>query len=156
MRIMNISKLLTGLGAFHSQGKPAHAVQGQKTGKPSDRSALVQDNISIDSIAVANIWREVAGQVDVRNATPTEIITLSSALFKAGAISYDDYVDLSFQPEINLDSGGETTSFSHDRKDYIALWQDKEQKVIRSGGNRGQIEDTHRIQAILKYVDSLK
>ncbi|VAV92469.1 hypothetical protein MNBD_ALPHA02-589, partial [hydrothermal vent metagenome] len=23
-------------------------------------------------------------------------------------------------------------------------------------GNRGQIEDTHRIQAILKYVDSLK
>lgn len=153
---MNISKLLTGLGAFHTQEKPAQTAQSQKAGQSGDNAASIQDNISTDSISVAAIWRKVAGQVNVRSATPTEIITLSSALFKAGAISYDDYVDLSFQPEINLDSGGETASFSHDRKDYIALWQDKEQKVIRSGGNRGQIEDTHRIQAILKYVDSLK
>ncbi|MCF8474133.1 MAG: hypothetical protein K9G26_05485 [Emcibacter sp.] len=109
-----------------------------------------------DNVSVSGIWAKVAKEINVREARPGDIMTLSNALYKAGAISYDDHINLSFQPEINHDTPLESKPFSHEQKDYIALWQTKERNVLRFGGDRQQIEDTHRIQAILTYVDSLK
>jgi len=102
------------------------------------------------------IWRKLAREIDVRAATPREIIALSHQLFKAGAIGYEDHISLSFQPEMNLDSPTKLKPFSHERRDYIAFWQSKQENVLRFGGDRKQIEETHRIQALLVYLDNLK
>lgn len=128
----------------------------QGTEVKENKTSTVQEERPEDNISVSNIWYKVADNIDVREASPREIIDLSSQLYKADAISYDDYINLSFQPEVNPDAMAESKPFSHERKDYMALWQTKEQKVIRTGGDRYQIEETHRIQAILAYVDSLK
>lgn len=109
-----------------------------------------------DRVDISAAWKDVARDINVRNASPREIITLSGALYEAGAISYDDHLNLSFQPEVNLDIPNETKPFSHDRKDYLALWQEKQDNVVLIGGDRHQIEDTHRIHGILSYVNSLK
>lgn len=109
-----------------------------------------------DNISISDIWAKVASDIDVKSATPREIINLSSQLYTAGSISYDDHINLSFQPEVNLDTPSQSKPFSFERKDYIALWRAKQENVIRFGGDRNQIEETHRIHAILTYVDSLK
>ncbi len=157
---MNISKLHDRINDFIRQNNPGRIEQDkmtihktdseqkdpQKTAKPSRE----------DKVSVSGIWYRVARDINVRKATPREIISLSSQLYNAGVISYDDHINLSFQPEINPDSASADSSFSHDRKDYIALWQQRAEKVVRSGGDRSQIEDSQRIQSILKYVNSLK
>ncbi len=109
-----------------------------------------------NNVSDSDIWRTLAREIDVRAATPREIITLSSQLFKAGVISYDDHISLSFQPELNLDSPSELLPFSHERRDYIAFWQSKQENVLRFGGDRKQIEETHRIQSLLVYLDNLE
>ena len=158
---MNIGKLLAGTSAFHHKERldqtAAEKAAAGFTTERAEKSLKPREDRNSDHIAVAGIWREVARNIDVREANPREIISLSSQLFEAGVISYDDHMDLSFQPEVNPDSNeASSVPFNHDKKDYIDLWQRKEQNVIRSGGDRNQIEDTHRIQAILAYVDSLK
>lgn len=118
--------------------------------------AAPKGSVQQDVVSVADIWQKVAGTIDVRQATPHDIMDVSQQLYKANAISYDDYINLSFQPELSLESPSDSKPFSHEKKDYIALWQHKQDNVIRHGGNRSQIEEAQRIQSILKYVDSLK
>ncbi len=128
-----------------------------KSIKVSAEQTLPTEDLSPrDRIDISHAWQDVARDINVRDASPREIITLSGVLYEAGAISYDDHLNLSFQPEINLDVPTETKPFSHDRKDYLALWQAKQDNVLLIGGDRHQIEDTHRIHGILSYVDSLK
>jgi len=157
---MSISKLQVAAGRLFGQDKlnrPEQDVMRINAPKNKKTETLTSRQTSAsDKVSVSDVWRRVARNVDVRNAAPREIIALSSQLYKADAISYDDHISLSFQPEINFDSASESQPFSHERKDYIVLWRAKQDNVIRSGGDRNQIEDTHRIQAILTYVDSLK
>ena len=81
---------------------------------------------------------------------------MSHRLYEAGAISYDDHINLSFQPEVSPDTPSETLPFTHEKKDYVEIWQSRQNNVIRFGGNREQIEDNLRIQSILNYLDRLK
>lgn len=152
---MNFGKIPAGISNFFRQnnlGRTEREIMRTHKLKPENLSSLKPLE---DSVSVSGIWARAAGEIDVRNATPREIMSLSRQLYDAGAISYDDHINLSFQPEINPDSVRESKPFSHGRKDYIALWQQRGEKVIHSGADRNQIEETHRIQAILKYVDSL-
>ncbi len=157
---MIISKLQTGTGGLFRHEDLNRTEQDNmsslksKSGK--QQSPVSQETSLQDNVSISDIWHNVARDVDVRNATPMEIIALSSQLYDAGVISYDDHINLSFQPEVNLDTPETSKPFSHERKDYIALWQSKQENVIRFGGDRNEIEDTHRIQAILTYVDSLR
>lgn len=157
---MNISKLHDGINDLLRQNNPGRTEQDKMTShKPEseqDPSRKTGKTVRGDKVSVSGIWYKVARDINVRNATPREIISLSSQLYTAGVISYDDHINLSFQPEINPDSASADSSFSHNRKDYIALWQQRGEKVVRSGGDRSQIEDSQRIQSILKYVNSLK
>jgi len=161
---MNMSKMQIETGGLLRQDSPDRMEQkemrtpGSKSEKEATtklRTASFKDKVAV-SVSVSGVWATVAGQINIRNATPREIMALSRQLYEAGAISYDDHINLSFQPEINPDTPDKSSSFSHRRKDYIALWQQRAEKVIRFGGDRGQIEDNHRIQAILSYIDSLK
>lgn len=132
-------------------------VNNKKSDAEKNKAVTPQEtSAAVDNVSISNAWQKVAQNIDVRNASPRDIISLSSQLYNAGAISYDDHINLSFQPEINLDTPPESKPFSHEKKDYVDLWRTKQENVIRYGGDRTQIEDTHRIHAILIYVDSLK
>ncbi len=157
---MNISELQIGTGGLLRQNNLNRTEQDSmrtQRSRPVEEQPLTSPDVShADNISISDVWQKVARDIDVTDANPREIIALSNQLYKAGVISYDDHINLSFQPEVNLDTPTESKPFSHERKNYIALWQSKQENVIRFGGDRHQIEDTHRIQAILTYVDSLK
>ncbi len=158
---MNINKMQVGTEGLFRQDHLNQAEREKVNNKKSDpdkNNAVKPQETSAatDNISISNAWQKVARNIDVRNASPRDIISLSSQLYNAGAISYDDHINLSFQPEINLDSPPESKPFSHEKKDYVDLWRTKQENVIRYGGDRTQIEDTHRIHSILIYVDSLK
>lgn len=161
---MNISELQAGSenllgnlsGKLTGQKAPG-AVDAEKTSRKDKSGGQASEKpLSLDHISVSEIWKKAAKDVDVRSATPREIISLSRKLYDAKAISYDDHINLSFQPEINADSPKESKPFSHKPKDYIALWQSRQENVLRFGGDREQIEETQRIESILVYLDSLK
>lgn len=157
---MNISKLPDGVSGLSKEDN-SHKVEQANMSVHSlkiKKNAIVeaQDATPRDTISVSDAWQNMAQTINVRDASPTEIIILSGKLYVAGAISYDDHLNLSFQPEINLDTPSQSKAFSHEKKDYVDLWKSKQDNVIRNGGDRHQIEDTHRIHAILTYLDSLK
>lgn len=157
---MIINKIFSGTDAVIYQDNLSSTEQGNTRDPQAqqDNTTLSNGPASVheDTVSISDVWAVAARDINVRDASPRDILRLSNQLYQASAISYDDHLSLSFQPEINLDTQSESKPFSHDQKDYIALWQAKEQNVIRFGGDRSQIEDTHRIQAILTYVDSLK
>lgn len=157
---MNISELPIGAGGLLDQKNMNRTEQDSMRSRRSktekEQASTSQEVSTGDNVSISDVWAKVARDIDVTDATPREIIALSNQLYKAGVISYDDHINLSFQPEVNLDTPMASKPFSHERKDYIALWQSKQENVIRFGGDRNQIEDTHRIQAILIFVNSLK
>ncbi|WP_417319327.1 hypothetical protein [Emcibacter sp.] len=107
-----------------------------------------------DVVSVSPVWQDVASRIDPRNASPLEIIELSRTLYGAGVITFEDHVTLSFQPEVNADEGGSTAS--SEKKDFIALWEGKQDEALRQGASRAELEDLHRIQAVLGYIDSIR
>jgi len=154
------SEFQVGTGGLFSQDNlnrtEQDSMRTQRLKSEKAETVTSQDISPKDSVSLSEVWARVARDIDVTDANPREIIALSSQLYKAGVISYDDHINLSFQPEVNLDTPETSKPFSHERKNYIALWQSKQENVIRFGGDRNQIEDTHRIQTILRFVDSLK
>jgi len=95
-------------------------------------------------VDVSPIWQDVAGTIDLKNATANEVAVLSSKLFKAGAITFEDHVSLSFAK--NLD----------DRKkiNFINQWQDRQEEALRQGASHDDLNDIIRVQSILSFVDS--
>ncbi len=165
---MNINKMQVGSESLSrqeslNQPDPDKTLTKTPPGK-SDKTVKSTAQAVSDQVSVGEIWSKAARAVDVRDATPREIIGLSRTLYEAGAISYDDHINLSFQPEIMTgtapdalsEDGPETKPFNHQKKDYVAIWQARQDSVIRYGGNREQIEDNLRIQSILTYLDSLR
>jgi len=122
----------------------------------NSREVFSADNFSIsDELRGSPIWQKIAGRFKVSNATPKDMLRLSQTLFDADIINIEDHILLSFQPELNPDDLSETKAFSHKRKDYIALWENKHEAAIRFGAGREELEGIYRIQSILKYVESL-
>lgn len=95
-------------------------------------------------VDVSPIWQDVAGTIDLKNATADEVAVLSSKLFKAGAISFEDHVSLSFAK--NPD----------DKKkiNFINQWQDRQEEALRQGASHDDLNDIIRVQSILGFVDS--
>ena len=95
-------------------------------------------------VDVSPIWQDVAGTIDLKNATADEVAVLSSKLFKAGAITFEDHVSLSFAK--NPD----------DRKkiNFINQWQDRQEEALRQGASHDDLNDIIRVQSILSFVDS--
>ncbi len=96
-------------------------------------------------VDISPIWKEVAGKINLKSASGNEVSGLSAALFNAGAITFEDHVNLSFQD----------TSDADEKLDYIAHWQKRQEDAIHRGAMHEELNDIIRIQSILGYVDSL-
>ena len=145
---MNLKELIhPDLNQNSVQDHAALLNDNQKTLKaensvPSNPAAANKASVQVD---ISPVWSEVAGSVDLKNATGTEVATLSDALFKAGAITFEDHINLSFQKDPATD----------ERTDFIAHWQSEQENAIHRGAHHEDLNDIIRIQSILGYVDSL-
>lgn len=109
--------------------------------RPSN-DAAPSGSVKVD---ISPIWEEVASEINLRRATADEVAELSSKLFKADVITFEDHVNLSFQE--NPDEG---------EIDFIHYWQNRQQDATYHGASRDELSDIIRIQSILGYVDSLR
>ncbi len=127
----------------------------QKYARQADVQTELQDRSAAgDVVSISPVWREVASRIDPRNASPLEMIKLSQTLYDAGVITFEDHINLSFQPEVNADEGDNEAART--TKDFVALWQDKQNTALRQGADRAELEDLQRIQAVLGYIDSIR
>jgi hypothetical protein len=113
------------------------AINETVSAEPSS-SGFVEVNIS-------PIWQEVASIIDLKDATADEMADMSSKLFKAGAISFEDHVSLSFEKNPDND----------DKVNFINHWQDRQEEAVLQGAAHDDLNDIIRIQSVLGYVDSL-
>jgi hypothetical protein len=60
----------------------------------ADVSVSANDTVQVD---ISPVWQSVASNVNLKNASADEVASMSSVLFKAKAISFEDHVSLSFQ-----------------------------------------------------------
>lgn len=97
-------------------------------------------------VEISSIWQEVASEINLKNASSNEVADLSSSLFNAGAITFEDHINLSFQDSPDAD----------EKTDIIARWQERQEDAIHQGAVHEELNDIVRIQSILGYVNSLK
>lgn len=94
---------------------------------------------------------------DVRHMTPREMQDYSQNLYAAGAISYEDYETLAFQPDLHPDFARTIGALTGDKpqpdkpRDYIRQWSDRvdyTQRYYPQSSN--EVRQAHRILEALK------
>ncbi|MCC3861313.1 hypothetical protein [Pseudemcibacter aquimaris] len=98
------------------------------------------------SIDVSPVWQEVAGTIDLKNATADEVAKMSATLFKAEVITFEDHVSLSFAK--NPDN--------QEKMNFLDHWNDRQEEAVLQGASHDDLNDIIRIQSILGFVDNLK
>lgn len=119
----------------------------EKTLIPDSSLSPKTDAANTNSVQVdiSPIWSEVASEIDLKNATGDEVSDLSASLFQAGAITFEDHINLSFQKD----------TASDEKKNFLAHWQEQQEDALHRGAVHEELNDIIRIQSILGYVDSL-
>lgn len=104
---------------------------------------------------------ETIGAIDTHHLSPRQMANLSLDLYAAGAISFDDYSLLAFQPELHPDFErtigaltGEAAEPDRPR-DFVRLWDDRADFQRRHNHARKDlIEQSERIATFLRQIDS--
>jgi hypothetical protein len=96
-------------------------------------------------VDVSPIWKEVASAIDLKDATSDEVANMSSKLFKAGAISFEDHISLSFAKKPD----------SEEKINFLSHWQDRQEEAVLQGAAHDDLNDIIRIQSVLGFVNSL-
>ena len=104
---------------------------------------------------------ELIGNVDTHNLTPRQMADLSLDLYAAGAISFDDYTLLAFQPELHPDFNrtiGALTGEEADPdrpRDFVRMWDDRADFQRRHNvGRDALIVQSERIASVLRRIDT--
>ena len=146
---MNLNELIRNddHDRVEDQSQVSSGLRGIPKADNDDSSAITRvrdvDSVQID---ISPIWKRVANDIDLRHATGNEVAELSSTLFEAGAISFEDHVQLSFIDGADV----------AEKTDFIAHWNGRQEDAIRQGAMHEELNDIIRIQSILNYVDSLR
>lgn len=101
------------------------------------------ESVQID---ISPIWQEVSFGINLRNASGNEVAKLSSKLFEAGAITFEDHIQLSFIDGADVEK----------KTDFIAHWKERQEDAIHQGAVHEELNDIIRIQSILGFVDNLR
>lgn len=103
---------------------------------------------------------ELIGDVDVHRLTPRQMADLSLDLYAAGALSFDDYAALAFQPELHPDFQRTIGALTGERpepdrpRDYVQLWEERLAFQRRHDTRRPDlIEQAERIAQVLRRID---
>jgi len=96
--------------------------------------------------------------LDVRNLSPRGMADLSMDLYMAGALGFDDYALLAFQPELHPDYD-QTIGALTGRKaepdrprDFIAEWEEKLDFERQHNSDGERVHRSQRILTVLKQI----
>jgi hypothetical protein len=105
--------------------------------------------------------RELIGDVDLRRLTPRQMANISFDLYAAGALSFDDYSALAFQPELHPDFDRTIGALTGERaapdrpRDFVEMWRERADFQRRHNAGRPDIVAQHdRIAAVLARIDA--
>ena len=110
-----------------------------------------------DSHQPTPISNPIIAEVDFRKASPRQIANISLDLYAAGMLSYEDYTELAFQPELHPDYdrtvGALTgkTAAPDQQRDYIEVWNERLRFNLRHNPqNSPSVKQAARIYNLLK------
>lgn len=67
--------------------------------QPRGSSPAPAEQRPVDRVSLSPMWAEAAADINVKDATSEEIASLSKRLYEAGAITFEDHVELSFNAD---------------------------------------------------------
>ena len=108
-----------------------------------------------------NLVEELIGDVNLHRLTPRQMANLSSDLYAAGVVSFDDYSALAFQPELQPDFARTIGALTGERaepdrpRDFVRLWEERTEFQRRHNPARQDIVRQHeRIVSVLRRIDA--
>jgi hypothetical protein len=104
---------------------------------------------------------DVVGKIDIHNMSPRQMTGLGQDLYTAGAISFEDYSLLAFQPELRPDFDRTIGALTGERaapdrpRDFVELWSERTDFERRHNPHRPDlIEQSERIALVLLQIES--
>jgi hypothetical protein len=104
---------------------------------------------------------ELIGNVDTHHLSPRQMSELSLDLYAIGAISFDDYSALAFQPELHPDFDSTIGALTGERadpdrpRDFVRLWDDRADFQRRYNAARTDlVEQSERIASVLRQIET--
>jgi len=105
--------------------------------------------------------RQLIGNADMHRLSPRQMANLSSDLYAAGVVSFDDYAALAFQPELHPDFNRTIGALTGERaepdrpRDFVALWDDRAEFQRRHNAARADlVKQSERIAQVLRRIDA--
>ncbi|MBI2584952.1 MAG: hypothetical protein HYW28_03635 [Rhodospirillales bacterium] len=105
--------------------------------------------------------RQLIGDVDMHRLSPRQMANLSSDLYAAGVVSFDDYAALAFQPELHPDFARTIGALTGERaepdrpRDFVRLWEERAEFQRRHNAARADlVKQDERIAAVLRQIDA--
>lgn len=93
--------------------------------------------------------------------SPRQMVTLSQDLYITGTLTFEDYAELAFQPELQPDFNATIGALTGEKaepdrpRDFVRLWQDKAEFHRRHNNERHDlIEQSERIASVLSKIKS--
>ncbi|HIN21213.1 MAG TPA: hypothetical protein EYM71_05095 [Rhodospirillales bacterium] len=104
---------------------------------------------------------ELIGDVDTHHLSPRQMSELSLDLYAIGAISFEDYSALAFQPELHPDFDRTIGALTGERadpdrpRDFVRLWDDRADFQRRHNAARTDlVEQSERIASVLRQIET--
>ncbi len=121
----------------------------------------VNDETAKPVLKVRSAIYELIGDVDTHHLSPRQMSELSLDLYAAGAISFDDYSALAFQPELHPDFNRTIGALTGERadpdrpRDFVRLWDDRADFQRRHNAARADlVEQSERIASVLRQIET--
>ncbi len=123
--------------------------------------AAVNDVAAKPVLKVRSAIYELIGDVDTHHLSPRQMSELSLDLYATGAISFEDYSALAFQPELHPDFDRTIGALTGERadpdrpRDFVRLWDDRADFQRRHNAARADlVEQSERIASVLRQIET--
>ena len=140
---------------------PGKAVAVMAPEAPVVAGPAVNDETAKPVLQVRSALYELTGDVDTHHLSPRQMSELSLNLYAAGAISFDDYSALAFQPELHPDFNRTIGALTGERaepdrpRDFVRLWDDRADFQRRHNAARVDlVEQSVRIASVLRQIET--
>jgi hypothetical protein len=104
---------------------------------------------------------KLLGALDIHDMSPRQMTHLSQTLYAAGALSFEDYSQLAFQPELHPDYERTIGALTGEhaapdrRRDFVSLWNERADFQRRHNSGRPDlIEQSERIASVLSRIET--
>lgn len=156
-------KMHQGLTAIKPMAPMAPALTSKTPSLPVPVEATPKNNETAEAPASqkSSALTELIGALDIHDMSPRQMTHLSQTLYAAGALSFEDYSQLAFQPELHPDFGRTIGALTGEhaapdrRRDFVSLWNERADFQRRHNAGRPDlIEQSERIASVLSRIET--